>query len=141
MTEKLKLLFFFVGAVLMGCGSGPKRQSPGAQEDSKNWKGYQVFVMLSPKSGQVGKRYKGQIGYRPTRHRPQYIKEPMFLVKNLPAGLGFDSRTGVISGIPGEAGEFNILVKVRDKSRGTHSGRDWYLESFYLKIKKFNDLR
>jgi hypothetical protein len=134
-------LWAFAILVTVACSSASDRRNLDTSEDKQGWKGYQVFVTLSLKKGQVGKRFKAQIAYRPTRNRPDYIKEPMFIVKDLPPLLSFDSKTGIISGFPADPGEFSIRVGVRDKNRGTHSGRNWYLETFYLKIKKFNDLK
>lgn len=142
MTTKLWVPFA-VGVLILslGCSSTTKRENLDTSEDKKGWKGYQIFVSLSQKKGQVGKRFRSQIKFRPTRGRPSYIKKPMYIVRDLPDGLAFDSKSGIISGIPVNPGEFNIRVGVRDANRGTHSGKNWYLETFYLKIKKFNDLK
>ncbi|MDF1664287.1 MAG: Ig domain-containing protein [Planctomycetota bacterium] len=141
--RRLSRAFFTLGilTLALGCSSTTERKNLDTSEDKQGWKAYQIFVGLSRKKGQVGKRFQSQIKFRPTRGRPSYIKTPMYMAKDLPPGLSFQSGTGTISGIPVEPGEFNIRVGVRDAKRGTHSGRTWYLETFYLKIKKFNDLK
>jgi hypothetical protein len=141
MIARSSLAHLFLAVVLGACSSAPVRPLD-ISEDPRGWKGYRVWPTISKVRGQVGGVFQSRLGFRNTEGRPSWIKDPEFLLRrSLPQGLSFDRGRGVIHGVPAEPGYFSVRIGVRDRERGTHTGRGWYMASVELNIREFNDLR